>query len=157
MYILSPTPSDPVCDKFYIVLRWCKCHLTTIQYDPLWTEFSQEIDPCLNPTQSELSVENICVIWHSTSMTHYGQWVSQEISLYFGSHPFRPCVWYKLSCLKMMQLSPDHHQVWPIMNRKSPTKWTYVGTPPLRLVCWELLCHLATHPVWPIMDSKYSR
>ena len=88
---------------------------------------SWEIDSCLNSTPSDLFLKNKCVIWLHT---HYGQWVSQEISFYSGSHPFRPCVWYKLSCLKMMQLSPDHHQVWPILNRKSLMKWTHVQIPP---------------------------
>ena len=56
---------------------------------------------------SGLSVENNCVVWLPTHYDPLWMWISQVISLYSECQPLRPGVWYKLSCPKIMQVSPD--------------------------------------------------
>ena len=52
-----------------------------------------------------------------------------------------------------MQVSLDHHPVWPIMNRILPGNRPMFKSHPIRIVCWEHLCYLAFNqydPLWTV-------
>ena len=112
-------------------------HLTTTHYDPVWTESLPGYTSCLNPTPSDLFLENNCVIWLPTQYDLLWKVSLTGNKLIFLVPPpqtlcdkFSLVIW----CWKCHLTTTQYDPVWTeslLRNR------LMFESHPIRLVPWE--------------------